>query len=586
MIGAIMGDMIGAPYEFDRSAKTKAFRLFSQGSEFTDDSVMTVAVAEALMDTVGRSDDEIRAALIDSMRKWGGRYPDAGYGCMFFNWLHAKNPEPYGSFGNGSAMRVSSAGWLYGTLEETRHMARLTAEVTHNHPEGIKGAEATASAVFLARTGGSKDEIREYIIREFGYDLSRTCDEIRPGYRHVETCQKTVPEAITAFLEGTDFEDVIRTAVSLGGDCDTLTCIAGGMAEAFYGVPDELMQECRKRLPDDMLAVLDRFEEQKAKKEKPAFHDTFLDGNERIEDAISAYHAESSKENLIAVLEAIRTRMHEDGHFMIPVIASENGRDFAFRTVQTKDGKNWLVAFTSPGEHEKGEPSQIVSNFIDAMLKACLDSSYSGFIINPWGQSFMLTTELIRMLLKADGNVEYTVPDDEITKELLEGGAYLKRAISICNRNRTKLNMLKLMKILRDSWVWVPCNTIMSNADYAAIEKMVKEAQENGGLDSLVGTTFSNQNAVRLVPDILQNGDDFFFPVFTSAEEMGEYGKRFSKVEKHFLEAAALARNNEKNVKGIVINAFSEPFVMSRELLGMIEGMTSSLKTKEDADNE
>ncbi len=160
MIGAIMGDMIGAPYEFDRSAKTEAFPLFSQGSEFTDDSVMTVAVAEALMDTVGRSDDEIRAALIDSMRKWGGRYPDAGYGCMFFNWLHAKNPEPYGSFGNGSAMRVSSAGWLYGTLEETRHMARLTAEVTHNHPEGIKGAEATASAVFLARTGGSKDEIQ------------------------------------------------------------------------------------------------------------------------------------------------------------------------------------------------------------------------------------------------------------------------------------------------------------------------------------------------------------------------------------------------------------------------------------------
>lgn len=263
MIGAILGDMIGAPYEFDRSAKTKAFPLFSRGSRFTDDSVMTVAVAEALMDTIGKGDAKIRATLIGSMRKWGGRYPDAGYGCMFYNWLHAKNPGPYGSFGNGSAMRVSSAGWLYETMEETRHMARLTAEVTHNHPEGIKGAEATASAIFLARAGSGKDEIREYIIREFGYDLSRTCDEIRPGYRHVETCQKTVPEAITAFLEGTGFEDVIRTAVSLGGDCDTLTCIAGGMAEAFYGVPDKLAQECCKRLPDDMLAVLARFEEQK-----------------------------------------------------------------------------------------------------------------------------------------------------------------------------------------------------------------------------------------------------------------------------------------------------------------------------------
>ena len=156
-------------------------------------------------------------------------------------------------------MRVSAAGWLFDTLEQTRHVAALTAEVTHNHPEGIKGAQATASAIFMARTGSSKDEIREYITSEYGYDLSRTCDEIRPGYHHVESCQETVPEAITAFLEGNDFEDVIRTAVSLGGDCDTLTCIAGSIAEAFYGVPAQMAEECRKRLPEDMLEVLDRF---------------------------------------------------------------------------------------------------------------------------------------------------------------------------------------------------------------------------------------------------------------------------------------------------------------------------------------
>ena len=234
---------------------------------------------------IENTDDEIKAALVASMQKWGRLYPDAGYGGMFYQWLHAKHPEPYGSFGNGSAMRVSSAGWLFDTLEETRHMARLTAEVTHNHPEGIKGAEAVACAVFMARTGSGKEEIREYIIREFGYDLSRTCDEIRPKYRHVETCQETVPEAMTAFLEGMDFEDVIRTAVSLGGDCDTLTCIAGGMAEAFYGVPDSLAKECRKRLPDDMLAVLDRFADMKAA-ENTEFHDTFLDGNELIEEAM------------------------------------------------------------------------------------------------------------------------------------------------------------------------------------------------------------------------------------------------------------------------------------------------------------
>ena len=261
MLGAILGDMIGAPYEFDRSPKTKEFPLFSRETEFTDDSVMTVAVAEALLDTLGKTDEEIKAALVSSMRRWGRKYPDAGYGFRFYGWLRTKDPAPYGSYGNGSAMRVSSAGWLFDTLAETRRIARLTAEVTHNHPEGIKGAEATASAIFLARTGSGKNEIKDYIVREFGYDLSRTCDEIRPTYRHVESCQGTVPEAITAFLEGENFEDVIRTAVSLGGDCDTLTCIACSIGEAFYGIPQEMITECRKRLPKDMRDVLDRFRE-------------------------------------------------------------------------------------------------------------------------------------------------------------------------------------------------------------------------------------------------------------------------------------------------------------------------------------
>lgn len=261
MIGAILGDMIGAPYEFDRGNKTKDFPLFSRKSQFTDDSVMTVAVAEALISSYGNSDDEIRTALVDSMQKWGKRYPHAGYGGMFRQWLSTKDPKPYGSFGNGSAMRVSSAGWLYDDVDTTRKIAAITADVTHNHPEGIKGAEATASAIFLARNGSSKDEIKEYIIREFGYDLSRTCDEIRPTYHHVESCQETVPEAITAFLEGTNFEDVIRIAVSLGGDCDTLTCIAGGIAEAFYGVPNEMKDTCLSKLPDDIIAVIKRFDD-------------------------------------------------------------------------------------------------------------------------------------------------------------------------------------------------------------------------------------------------------------------------------------------------------------------------------------
>lgn len=261
MYGAILGDMIGSPYEFDMGEKTKEFPLFSPQSQFTDDSVMTLAVADALMDSTPEDENQIICErLVKSMQCFGGRYPDAGYGCMFQSWLREKDPQPYGSFGNGSAMRASAAGWLYNDLKTTCRMARLTARVTHDHPEGVKGAEAVAAVIYLARTGSGKEEIRAYVRAHFGYDLSRTCDEIRPDYHHVETCQETVPEAITAFLEGEDFEDVIRNAVSLGGDCDTLTCIAGSMAEAFYDIPNNLRQEVLTRLPEDLRAVLERFE--------------------------------------------------------------------------------------------------------------------------------------------------------------------------------------------------------------------------------------------------------------------------------------------------------------------------------------
>ena len=261
MYGAILGDIIGSPYEFDQGDKTKDFPLFSAESTYTDDSVMTLAVADAFLSIAPNTDDaEIRRRLVQSMQTYGRKYPCAGYGGMFRRWLEDSNPQPYGSYGNGSAMRVSSAGWLFDDLKTVRHMARLSAKVTHNHPEGIKGAEATASAIYLARTGRTKAEIKAYIEANFNYDLSRSCDEIRPTYRHVESCQETVPEAITAFLEGRSFEDVIRTAVSLGGDCDTLTCIAGSIAEGYYGVPEELKQQCRERLPEDLRKVLRRFE--------------------------------------------------------------------------------------------------------------------------------------------------------------------------------------------------------------------------------------------------------------------------------------------------------------------------------------
>ena len=262
MYGAILGDIIGSPYEFDRGNKTKDFPLFSRNSKFTDDSVMTLAVADAFLSLPPQvSEVEIRRFLVRSMQTYGQAFPHAGYGGMFRRWLKESNPQPYGSYGNGSAMRVSSAAWLFDNLETVRRMARLSAEVTHNHPEGIKGAEATASAIYLARKGRTKAEIKSYIEENFHYHLSRTCDEIRPGYHHVESCQETVPEAITAFLEGSSFEDVIRTAVSLGGDCDTLTAIAGSIAEGFYGVPEELKNQCRARLPGELREILERFDE-------------------------------------------------------------------------------------------------------------------------------------------------------------------------------------------------------------------------------------------------------------------------------------------------------------------------------------
>ena len=262
MYGAILGDIIGSPFEFDRGDKTKNFDLFSKGCDFTDDSVMTIAVGEALL-AVGTQATvkEIEEAVVTNMQDWGKRYPYAGYGGRFRYWLRERNPKPYGSYGNGSAMRVSAAGWLYDSMERTREVERATANVTHNHPEGIKGAEATAGAIYMARSGSSKEEIKEYIEREFHYNLDRTLDEIRPGYHMDETCQRTVPEAIIAFLESKDFEDAIRNAVSLGGDTDTLGAITGSIAEAFYGIPAVLLAECRNRIAEGLMTdVLDEFD--------------------------------------------------------------------------------------------------------------------------------------------------------------------------------------------------------------------------------------------------------------------------------------------------------------------------------------
>lgn len=259
-IGAVIGDIVGSPYEFDRNnIKTEDFPLFSDQSYFTDDTVLTVAVAEALTQSYGQDQKKVYESVIRSMQKWSFRYPEAGYGARFIGWI--EDPVPYGSFGNGSAMRVSSVGWLFDNLNDVLAYAKLTASVSHDHPEGIKGAQAVAAAIFLTRSGMEKEPLKKWISQQFGYDLSRKLDDIRPDYCHVESCQETVPEAITAYLEGESFEDVLRKAVSLGGDSDTLTAIAASIAEARYPVPFWIRKQALSRLDARIAAALDAYEQ-------------------------------------------------------------------------------------------------------------------------------------------------------------------------------------------------------------------------------------------------------------------------------------------------------------------------------------
>ena len=252
LLGAICGDIVGSTREWRRIKKLD-FELLPNGSRFTDDTVMTCAVAEWLMNP--------QTSLAMTMQRWGLKYINAGYGHMFIQWLTNAEPKPYNSFGNGSAMRVSPVGWMADTVEETMELAKATAEVSHNHPEGIKGAQAVAAAIFLARTEHSKEEIKEFIEIEFpSYDLHRTLAEIRPKYRFDSSCQGSVPESIIAFLESTDYESAIRNAISLGGDADTMAAISGSIAAAFYKeIPDEIAIGCMDLLPDDILSIIDSF---------------------------------------------------------------------------------------------------------------------------------------------------------------------------------------------------------------------------------------------------------------------------------------------------------------------------------------
>ncbi len=251
MIGSIAGDMIGSVYEH-HAIKTTVFPLFSQYARFTDDTVLTIAVADALM-----SDGDYAGKI----KAFARRYPNAGYGGTFYRWMMSAETAPYGSFGNGSAMRVSPVGFACTTVDEVLQEAKRSADVSHSHPEGIKGAQAVALAIYLARTGESKDTIRHEIAARFGYDLNRTVDQIRPVYDFDVTCQGSVPESIIAFLDAADYEDTVRKAISLGGDSDTQACIAGGIAQAFYGgIPNNIAVWARGLLTPDLKNIVLNFE--------------------------------------------------------------------------------------------------------------------------------------------------------------------------------------------------------------------------------------------------------------------------------------------------------------------------------------
>ena len=256
MLGAIVGDIIGSAYEFNNT-KRKEFHLFTPRSKFTDDTVMTLAVARWLCD----EKEHRKETLVQRMQELGRRYPTAGYAGSFMRWLYNPEPRPYNSYGNGSAMRVSPVAFYAHSLQEALGLAKISAEVTHNHPEGIKGAQAIASSIYLARHGATKEEIKSYAEEQFHYDLSRQLDDIRPTYSYDMSCQNTVPQALLAFLEGANFEDVIRSAVSIGGDSDTIAAMAGGIAQAFYVLPKKLSSYCYALLTPELRGVLNDFED-------------------------------------------------------------------------------------------------------------------------------------------------------------------------------------------------------------------------------------------------------------------------------------------------------------------------------------
>ena len=425
MYGAILGDIAGSRFEFDRGGWTKDFEFVTDECNWTDDTVMTVAVAEALLGTgLNASVSEIEDACTKAMQRWGRKYPHAGYGNRFIRWLAAEDPVAYGSYGNGSAMRVSAAGWLYESLERTREVARATANVSHNHPEGIKGAECTAAVIWLGRNGSTKDEIKDYVIKKFGYDFSETLEEMRARHRHDESCMDSLPKALRSFFDGESYEDVVRNAVSLGGDTDTIAAIAGAMAEGFYDMPAVLHGECMRFLEADMLDVIRDFEKTIGRVSEDDEQSNTYVGNLPLIDAFGRLQKETDvnrfKELFISFLNVMAEMLSEGATVPMPFVDVNNvmfeslteakigeevslKEDVRLKMDTMKDGQDneWLPLFLSDEDVNKGDAANIrMSIPMEDVLRYGLEwESVQGVVVNPFDKPLVLDKEMLKQFL-------------------------------------------------------------------------------------------------------------------------------------------------------------------------------------------
>ena len=423
MYGAIIGDIIGSRFEFDQEHKVREFELFTDECDITDDTVMTVAVAQALIEAgPDAGEAQVKAELIRSMKKWGQKYPVAGYGSRFIDWVLSEDPEPYGSYGNGSGMRVSAAGWLYGTIERTREVARWTAEVTHNHPEGVKGAESVAAAIFMARHGATQQDIKEYIVREFSYDLSRTLDEIRPGYYHVEDCMRTMPEAFTCFLEADSYESTIRNVMYIGGDTDTLGAIAGAIAEAFWGVPVGIIADALPFIPEDIRDVISMFRDIVDSLDGGRSKDDPYRENLLIKLAAQEVMKTRSSEDFVTLVSQLIVRINDGGEAPTPMTDVNNvmsqidlssvvlggtfklDQDVRLRIAKFTDGsgRRWVPLFTEDSEVAKSDASGVVMNM---PIRNLICEGYNvpdveGVVINPFSECVHLDKKLLKVIVE------------------------------------------------------------------------------------------------------------------------------------------------------------------------------------------